>query len=119
MWLSILESVLMLWNLRLSLGIRLSPYGLRSAGRPTRQASWWGVCYRPPNQDEDTDEEFYRLLAKVVKSSALVLMGDLNFPDVSWTCNTAQRKQSRRFLESVEDSFLTQLVSEPTGEVPH
>ena len=73
-----------------------------------------GVCYRPPNQDEETDEEFYRQLAKVAKSSALVLMGDFNFPDISWKCNTAQRKQSRRFLETVEDSFLTQLVSEPT-----
>ena len=28
--------------------------------------------------------------------------------------NTAQRKQSERFLECVEDSFLTQLVQEPT-----
>ncbi|KAK4832281.1 LOW QUALITY PROTEIN: hypothetical protein QYF61_021680 [Mycteria americana] len=28
--------------------------------------------------------------------------------------NTAERKQSRRFLECVEDNFLTQLVSDPT-----
>uniref|UniRef100_A0A493TF21 Reverse transcriptase domain-containing protein n=1 Tax=Anas platyrhynchos platyrhynchos TaxID=8840 RepID=A0A493TF21_ANAPP len=72
-----------------------------------------GNCYRPPNQDEDTDE-FYRQLTEVVKSSVLVLVGDFNFPDISWKHNTGQRKQSRRFLESVEDSFLTQLVSEPT-----
>ena len=37
-----------------------------------------------------------------------------NFPDICWKYNTAQRKQSRRFLECVEDSFLTQLVREPT-----
>ena len=53
--------------------------------------------------------------SEVAKSSALVLVGDFNFPDVSWKHNTAQRKQSRRFLESVEDSFLTQLVSEPAA----
>ena len=41
-------------------------------------------------------------------------MGDSDFPDISWKCNTAQRKQSKRFLESVEDSFLMQMVSEPT-----
>jgi len=41
-------------------------------------------------------------------------VGDFSFPDISWKHNTAQRKQSRRFLESLEDSFLTQLVSEPT-----
>ena len=46
-------------------------------------------------------------------------MGDFNFPDISWKYNTAQRKQSRRFLESMEDSFLTQLVREPTrGSAP-
>ena len=51
-----------------------------------------GVCYRPPNQDEETDEEFYRQLTEVAKSSAaLVLVGDLNFRDISWKHNTAQR----------------------------
>ena len=84
-------------------------------GRKANKASVLvGVCYRPPSQDEETDEEFYRQPTEVAKSSVLVLVGDFNFPDVSWKQNTAQRKQSRRFLESVEDSFLTQLVSEPT-----
>ncbi|KAK4822092.1 hypothetical protein QYF61_009792 [Mycteria americana] len=36
--------------------------------------------------------------------------------DVCWKYNTAERKQSRRFLERVADNFLTQLVSEPTRE---
>jgi len=35
-------------------------------------------------------------------------------PDICWKCNTAERKLSRRFLECVEDNFLTQLVSEPS-----
>jgi len=35
-------------------------------------------------------------------------------PDICWKYNTAEKKQSRRFLECVEDNFLTQLVSEPT-----
>ena len=43
-------------------------------------------------------------------------MGDFNLPVVCWKCNTAERKQSRRFLECVEDNFLTQLVREPTKE---
>jgi len=41
-------------------------------------------------------------------------MGDFNLPDICWKYNTAERKQSRRFLECVEDKFLRQLVSEPT-----
>ncbi|KAK4831851.1 hypothetical protein QYF61_019679 [Mycteria americana] len=47
---------------------------------------------------------------------SLVLVGDFNLPDVCWKYNTAERKQSRRFLERVADNFLTQLVSEPTRE---
>uniref|UniRef100_A0A8B9CU89 Reverse transcriptase domain-containing protein n=1 Tax=Anser brachyrhynchus TaxID=132585 RepID=A0A8B9CU89_9AVES len=87
---------------------------VRIRGKANKASILVGVCYRPPNQDEETDEEFYRQLAEAAKSSALVLVGDFNFPDISWKHNTAQRKQSRRFLEGVEDSFLTQLVREPT-----
>ena len=46
----------------------------------------------------------------------LVLVGDFNLPDVCWKYNTVERKRSRRFLECVEENFLTQLVSEPTRE---
>jgi len=54
------------------------------------------------------------MLAEVSQSLALVLVGDFNLPDICWKQNTAERKQPRRFLECVEDNFLTQLVSEPT-----
>ncbi|KAK4818831.1 hypothetical protein QYF61_019868 [Mycteria americana] len=50
------------------------------------------------------------------RSLALALLGDFNLLDVCWKYNTAERKQSRRFLERVADHFLTQLVSEPTRE---
>ena len=41
-----------------------------------------GSCYRPPNQDEETDEVLYEQLAEAARSTALVLMGDFNFPDI-------------------------------------
>lgn len=75
-----------------------------------------GVCYRLPNQDEEGDEIFYKQLGEVSQLLALVLMGDFSLPVVCWKYNTAERKQSRRFLDCVEDNFLTQLVSEPTRE---
>ncbi|KAK4810488.1 hypothetical protein QYF61_004268 [Mycteria americana] len=56
------------------------------------------------------------VLGEASRSLALVLVGDFNLPDVCWKYNTAERKQSRRFLERVADNFLTQLVSEPTRE---
>jgi len=74
-----------------------------------------GVCYRPPNQDEEAGEVFYKRLAEV-SQSVTILVGDFfNLLDICWKYNTAERKQSWRFLECVEDdNFLTQLVSEPT-----
>jgi len=36
-----------------------------------------GVCYRPPNQDEEVDEVFHKRLAEVSQSLALVLVGDI------------------------------------------
>lgn len=42
----------------------------------------------------------------------LVLMEDFNFPDIAEY--TAERDQSQRFLECVEENFLTQLVRERT-----
>ena len=73
-----------------------------------------GVCYRPSNQDEEVDEVFCKMLAEVSQSLALVFVGDFNLPDICWKYNTAERKQSKRFLQCVQDNFLAQLVSEPT-----
>lgn len=56
------------------------------------------VCYRLSNQDEDTDERFYKQLAEVVQLPVLVLMEDFNLPDICWKYNTVQKKQSRRFV---------------------
>ncbi|KAK4810710.1 LOW QUALITY PROTEIN: hypothetical protein QYF61_007684, partial [Mycteria americana] len=89
---------------------------VRIRGKANKADIVVGVCYRPPNQDEETDELFYKQLGEASRSLALVLVGDFNLPDVCWKYNTAERKQSRRFLECVADNFLTQLVSEPTRE---
>ncbi|PKU47277.1 adaptin ear-binding coat-associated protein 1 [Limosa lapponica baueri] len=75
-----------------------------------------GVSYRLPNQDVEADEILCKQLAEVLRSLTFVLMGDFNFPDVCWKYNTTEREQSWRFLECVEDDFLTQLVREATRE---
>ena len=51
---------------------------------------------------------------KSLDCQCLFLWVDFNFTDICWKYNTAMRKQSSRFLEHVEDSFLTQLDSKPT-----
>jgi len=42
-----------------------------------------GMYYRPPDQEEEVDEAFYRQLKAASQSQALVLMGDFNHPDIS------------------------------------
>ncbi|GAB0176277.1 hypothetical protein GRJ2_000092900 [Grus japonensis] len=41
-------------------------------------------------------------------------MGDFNHPDICWRDNAAECKQPRKFLECVDDSFLLQVIEEPT-----
>jgi len=60
------------------------------------------------------DEVFSEKLAEVTQSLALVFMGDFSSPDICWKYNTAQKQQSRRFLECMEDNFVIHLASEPT-----
>ncbi|KAJ7422299.1 hypothetical protein WISP_38577 [Willisornis vidua] len=86
----------------------------RIRGKANKVDILLGVCYRPPNQDDEGDELFYKLLADVSKSAALALVGDFNLPDICWELSTAEKRQSRRFLECIEDNFLLQLVNERT-----
>ncbi|GAB0210150.1 hypothetical protein GRJ2_003480800 [Grus japonensis] len=72
-----------------------------------------GVCYRPPDQGDRADEALYRQIGAASRSQALVLMGDFNHPDICWRDNAAERKQSRKFLECVDDNFLLQVIEEP------
>jgi len=40
-------------------------------------------------------------------------MGDFNHPDFCWEDHTARHMQSRRFLQSIDDNFLMQVLEEP------
>ena len=73
-----------------------------------------GVCYRRPDQEEAVDKAFLLQLQGVSHSQALVLMGDFNHPDICWDSGMAGGRQSRRFLESVQDNFLVQVIGGPT-----
>ncbi|PKU35650.1 glycerol kinase [Limosa lapponica baueri] len=50
---------------------------------------------------------------KRLKEKALVLLGNFNYPDICWKGNTARHTQSQRFLQSIDDNILTQVVEEP------
>lgn len=74
-----------------------------------------GVCCQPSDHGEEVDEAFYRQLEAAAKSQALILGGDFSHPDICWRNNMAKHKQSRRFLESIDHNFLTQVVEEKTS----
>jgi len=71
------------------------------------------VYYRPPDQEEEVDEAFCRWLKVASQSQVLVLLGDFNHPGICWKDHTARHTQSRRFMQSTDDNFLTQVVEKP------
>ncbi|PKU48058.1 dtw domain-containing protein 2 [Limosa lapponica baueri] len=72
------------------------------------------VIIGPPDQDDGADETLYSQTETASHSQALILMEDLNHLDTCWTDNTAGHKQSRRFLQCINDNFLLQVTEEPT-----
>ncbi|TRZ10274.1 hypothetical protein HGM15179_016833 [Zosterops borbonicus] len=99
-----------------SIGIEINEDGVecllvRAKGRANNADILLGVCYRPPNQEEEVDNLFYKQLETFSGSSAPVLVGDFNLPDICWELNTAEKRQSRKFLEGMDDNFLSQLGS--------
>ncbi|RMC11217.1 hypothetical protein DUI87_12132 [Hirundo rustica rustica] len=86
---------------------------LRIKGKAIKAHILLGVCYGSPNKEEEVDKLFYKQLENVSGSSALVLVGDFDLPDICWELSTAEKRQSRTFLECMEDNFLSQLVGEP------
>lgn len=72
-----------------------------------------GVCYRPPGQEEDVDEAFFRQVKEASYFQALVLMESVSHSYICWRDNTVEHKKPRRFLEYIEDSFLTLLTEKP------
>jgi len=73
-----------------------------------------GVCYRPPDQEDQADKALYRQIGAASCSQTLVLMEVFNHRDICWRDNTAGHKQSRRFLECVGGNFHLQVTKEPT-----
>ncbi|KAJ7408586.1 hypothetical protein WISP_119733 [Willisornis vidua] len=61
----------------------------RIKGKANKADILVGVCYRPPNQDDEGDELFYKQLVDVSKSPALVLVDDFKLLDICWKLNTA------------------------------
>ena len=69
-----------------------------------------GVYYRPPTQSPELDQEFTRELTEAACSRTFVVMGDFNYPDISWEDHSAKSERAQSFLSCVDDLYLTQEV---------
>jgi len=69
-----------------------------------------GVCYRPPEQEEQADEALYRQRGAASCLQALVFMGDFHHPDICRRNNTKGHKQSHRVLQYFNDDVLLQVI---------
>lgn len=71
---------------------------------------WWVPATDLPYQGEVVDEAFFRQLEESSRLQALVLVRDFSRFDIWWKDNTAKQKQSRRFLECIDEKDPRELV---------
>ncbi|KAJ7419588.1 hypothetical protein WISP_52996 [Willisornis vidua] len=92
---------------------------LRCFRESEKEIDWWSqiLLNLKGVQQDDGDELFYKQLADASKSPSLVLLGDFNLPDTYWELHTAEKRQSRNFLECIEDNFLHQLEMSLPGDL--
>ena len=103
----------------LSLGVgagRVQRLRVKMKGPANTRDAVVGVCYGPPDEGGEANEAFYRQWQAASRCQALVLTGDFSLPDTCWKANPARLTQSRRFLQSTDGNFLTQVVEEPTRQ---
>merc|ERR1712062_642351 len=82
-----------------------------------------GIVYRSPSCQEEENDKINTQIDSAIKhlksqSKHLILLGDFNYPEISWedeTCSHAPgHKSADSFLENFHFNDLSQLVTEPT-----
>ena len=82
-----------------------------------------GIVYRSPSCQEEENDKINTQIDSAIKhlksqSEHLILLGDFNYPEISWedeTCSHApSHKSADSFLENFHFNDLSQLVTEPT-----
>ena len=66
--------------------------------------------------------EALQIICQQCGHTQLLLTGDFNFPDINWVdthCFSSSTSLSAKFLEVIQNSFLTQQIQEPTCHQPY
>ena len=78
-----------------------------------------GGIYRSPNSKEANSRHLLELINMAVglKLDYTVIVGDFNYPNISWTdwaTTNSHTHPDFQFIECLRDNYLNQLISEPT-----
>ncbi|RMC01634.1 hypothetical protein DUI87_21647 [Hirundo rustica rustica] len=93
---------------------------LRSIRESEREIDWWSSALPSFREAHQDSEDSYASHSQAIEGHLVdegewklvpAWAGDFNLPDICWELNTAERRQSRKFLECMEDNFLSQLVA--------
>ncbi len=71
------------------------------------------IVYRPPKQLRTDDTALYKEIQSIIRNTSAVIFGDFNCPSIKWNSMHGDQEGSR-LIEMVEDSFLSQIVNQPT-----
>lgn len=71
-----------------------------------------GVCYRPPDTDQNCVEALINIINKASKHRCLIL-GDFNFPHLDWL-DDSKLDDDHNFVKCINNNFLYQKVDKPT-----
>ena len=73
----------------------------------------YGVCYRPEVEEEVMTSRIIDSI-NLTDNENITLVGDFNFRNINWDDGTFSRPVEGTFVDTVNDHFLSQVVSEPT-----
>ncbi len=73
------------------------------------------TVYGPPKQQAADDIALYQELHSLTQSKEAIITGDFICPNIEWRQLTGDH-EGNGFIEMVENSFLTHVVTQPTRE---
>ncbi len=71
--------------------------------------------YRPPKLQAVDDTALYDEIQSLIQGKNAMVIGDFNCANVDWDFLIGDQEGSR-LINMVEDSFLTQVITQPTRE---
>ncbi len=71
--------------------------------------------YRPPKQQAADDAALYEEIQAMTQNKQSVIIGNFKCPKINWSTMTGDQ-EGNRLLDNLEDTFMTQNISQPTRE---